>query len=106
MILFAIAAPTLIGTAPLIIEYAQKNIKAVCEARETALSALENATILKQITSKSPEDQAFLMKIYLAGNVSYCEADKLQKLLGTDKSKSIDRLRYSPCEVYICLTGG
>ena len=79
-------------------------IKTACEARETALSELEKAVIREQTRLLSPEHSEFLSKAYDAGSVSYCDAEKLQMLLGADRSKSIDRLRSAPCEAYSCLT--
>ena len=79
-------------------------IKTACEARETALSELEKAVILDQTRLLSPEHSEFLSKVYDAGNVSYCDAEKLQMLLGADGQKLIDRLRKAPCEAYSCLT--
>ena len=81
-------------------------IEGVCGAREAALSELEKAAVLNQIMSESGENEKFLYKIYMAGSVSYCDADKLQMLLGADKLKSIERLRDFPCCIYACLTGG
>ena len=94
------------GTLQSTAETVHEGIKAVCEVREEALSELEKAAILNQAWFTSSEDREFLMKIYNAGSVRYCDVDKLQKLLGTDKSKPLDRLRHYPCEAYTCLTGG
>lgn len=94
------------GTLQQTAETTHETVKTVCEARETALNNLEMAAIWGQIRFMPPEDREFLVKIYDTGRVSYCDVDKLQKLLGADKLKSIDRLRDFPCEAYVCLTGG
>ena len=87
-------------------ENVDENTKMLCNAREVALSKMEKTAIENQFWFMSSENQEFVTKIYDIGSVQYCDADRLQRLLGVDNSKSIDRLRYPPCEAYTCLTGG